>query len=185
MRSHQEPAELMQTRFALQTVGEYGQRLFNGRRAKIFEAGRPPRFGGQSLAVERPEAPGPIVAERRARRRRDFRRRGRISSNGPSLSANRPERFRSRGLHRRRSRQVLIDGGALPSLYPIPSASSRRRRRVRTLRCTLPARVQPALANEGSPRDFSSTNRCRRRRPHSCRRADRAAAALTRWPMPC
>ena len=52
----------MQIRFALQTVGEYGQRLFNGRRAKIFEAGRLPRFGGQSLAVERPESPGPIVA---------------------------------------------------------------------------------------------------------------------------
>ena len=49
----------MQTRFALQTVGEYGQRLFNGRRAKIFEAGRPPRFGAQRLDVERPHGAGP------------------------------------------------------------------------------------------------------------------------------
>ncbi len=44
----------MQSRFPLQTVGEYGQRLFNGRRAKIFEAGRPARFGVQSLNVKRP-----------------------------------------------------------------------------------------------------------------------------------
>ena len=44
----------MQSGFPLQAVGEDGQRLFNGRRAKVFEAGRPARFGGQSLAVERP-----------------------------------------------------------------------------------------------------------------------------------
>ena len=54
MRSHQEPAEAMQSGFPLQAVGEDGQRLVNGRRAKVFEAGRPARFGGQGLAVERP-----------------------------------------------------------------------------------------------------------------------------------